>query len=78
MTAAFQALLKRPWIWSFVGAGVVSPVGAVLGALTMAMAASPLLTFMRIPPDWQVGANGAILIIVLAARVAITRKGSDR
>jgi ribose transport system permease protein len=61
----------------FVG-GVVSPVGAVLGALTMAMAASPLLTFMHIPPDWQVAANGAILIIVLAARVAITRKGSDR
>ena len=23
MTAAFQTLLKRPWIWSFVGAGVV-------------------------------------------------------
>jgi len=61
----------------FVG-GVVSPVGAVIGALTMAMAASPLLTFMRIPPDWQVGANGAILIIVLAARVIITRKGSER
>ena len=61
----------------FVG-GVVSPIGAVIGALTMAMAASPLLTFMRIPPDWQVAANGAILIIVLAARVIITRKGSER
>src|SRR5271163_4804933 len=23
MTAAFQTLLKRPWIWSFVGAAVV-------------------------------------------------------
>ena len=23
MTGAFQTLLKRPWIWSFVGAGVV-------------------------------------------------------
>ena len=23
MTAAFRTLLKRPWIWSFVGAGVV-------------------------------------------------------
>src|ERR1700727_3239379 len=23
MTAAFQTLLARPWIWSFVGAGVV-------------------------------------------------------
>ena len=56
----------------FVG-GKVSPIGAVLGELTMAMAASPLLTFMRIPPDWQVAANGAILIIVLAARVLISR-----
>jgi ribose transport system permease protein len=61
----------------FVG-GKVSPIGAVLGALTMAMAASPLLTFMHIPPDWQVAANGAILIIVLAARVLISRSGTDR
>ena len=57
----------------FVG-GRVSPIGAVIGALTLALAASPLLTFMHIPPDWQVGANGAILIIVLAARAAIGRK----
>ena len=57
----------------FVG-GRVSPIGAVAGALTLALAASPLLTFMHIPPDWQVGANGAILIIVLAARVLISRK----
>jgi ribose transport system permease protein len=57
----------------FVG-GRVSPVGAVIGALTLALAASPLLTFMHIPPDWQVAANGAILIIVLAARVLISRR----
>ena len=57
----------------FVG-GRVSPIGAVIGALTLAMAASPLLTFMHIPPDWQVAANGAILIIVLAARVLISRR----
>ncbi len=60
----------------FVG-GRVSPVGAVIGALTMAMAASPLLTFMHVPPDWQVAANGAILIIVLAARVLISRKEAN-
>ena len=59
----------------FVG-GRVSPIGAVIGALTLALAASPLLTFMRIPPDWQVGANGAILIIVLAARALIARRES--
>ncbi len=61
----------------FVG-GKVSPIGAVLGAQTMAMAASPLHTFMNIPPDWQVAANGAILIIVLAARVLISRNGAER
>jgi ribose transport system permease protein len=61
----------------FVG-GRVSPIGAVIGALTLALAASPLLTFMRIPPDWQVAANGAILIIVLAARVLISQRGSER
>jgi ribose transport system permease protein len=54
----------------FVG-GRVSPVGAVLGALTLTLAASSLLTFLHIPPDWQVGANGAILIVVLTARVLI-------
>jgi ribose transport system permease protein len=59
----------------FVG-GRVSPNGAVIGALTLALAASPLLTFMHIPPDWQVGANGAILIIVLAARALISRQES--
>jgi ribose transport system permease protein len=61
----------------FVG-GRVSPIGAVIGALTLAMAASPLLTFMHIPPDWQVAANGAILVIVLAARVLISQKGTER
>src|SRR3569832_1784970 len=45
----------------FVG-GRVSPIGAVIGALTLALASSSLLSFMRIPLDWQIGANGAILI----------------
>ena len=58
----------------FVG-GRVSPIGAVIGALTLALAAGSLLTFMHIPPDWQVAANGVILILVLAARVLISRKG---
>src|SRR3569833_640207 len=58
--------------------GRVSPVGAVIGALTLALAASPLLTFMHIPPDWQIGANGAILIVVLTARVLISRREARR
>ncbi|MBV9492477.1 MAG: ABC transporter permease [Verrucomicrobia bacterium] len=57
----------------FVG-GRVSPVGAVVGALTLTLAGS-LLNFMRISPDWQVGAQGAILIIVLAARAVINQAG---
>jgi ribose transport system permease protein len=56
----------------FVG-GRVSPIGAVIGALTLAVAASSLLSFMHLPPDWQVGANGIILIVILAARVLISR-----
>ena len=61
----------------FVG-GLVSPIGAVIGALTLTLASTHLLGFMRIPPDWQVGANGAILVIVLAARVLISQKGRER
>jgi ribose transport system permease protein len=55
----------------FVG-GRVSPAGAVIGALTLTLTKS-LLDFMRIPPDWQIGSYGAILIVVLALRAAINR-----
>jgi ribose transport system permease protein len=55
----------------FVG-GRVSPVGAVIGAITLTLAAS-FLSFLRISPDWQIGAQGAILIIVLALRALINR-----
>jgi len=55
----------------FVG-GRVSPVGAVLGAITLTLSA-PFLTFIHIPPDWQIGAQGGILIIVLALRAVIDR-----
>ena len=57
----------------FVG-GRVSPVGAVIGAMTLTLAGS-FLSFLRIPPDWQIGAQGAILIIVLALRALIDRTG---
>lgn len=55
----------------FVG-GRVSPTGAVIGAVTLALAGS-FLSFLRLNPDWQIGAQGAILIIVLALRVLISR-----
>lgn len=56
---------------SFVG-GRVFAVGAVLGAMTLTLAAS-FLTFMHINPDWQIGAQGFILVAVLAIRAALTR-----
>jgi ribose transport system permease protein len=31
------------------------------------------LSFLRLNPDWQIGAQGAILILVLALRVLIDR-----
>lgn len=53
--------------------GRVSAVGAVLGALTLTLAGS-FLTFLRLSPDWQIGAQGAILIIVLAIRLGLNRR----
>ncbi len=58
----------------FVG-GRISPIGAVIGALTLALASS-FLSFLRISPDWQIGAQGAILIIVLALRLVLNRAES--
>lgn len=60
---------------SFTG-GIVSPVGAVIGALTLTLAGS-FLTFIRLSPDWQIGAQGVILILVLAARLLV-RQGAAR
>lgn len=55
--------------------GKVSPTGAVIGALTLTLAAS-FLSFLRLSPDWQIGAQGAILILVLTARLLFSRKGA--
>jgi ribose transport system permease protein len=52
--------------------GRISPAGAVLGAMTLTLAGS-FLSFLRLNPDWQIGAQGVILIIVLALRVLINR-----
>jgi ribose transport system permease protein len=53
--------------------GRVSAVGAVIGALTLTLAGS-FLTFLRLSPDWQIGAQGAILILVLAIRLLLGRR----
>lgn len=60
----------------FVG-GRVSAVGAVIGAVTMTLAGS-FLSFLKLNPDWQIGAQGAILIIVLALRVLLNRAEARR
>jgi ribose transport system permease protein len=60
----------------FVG-GRVSVWGAVLGAITLTLAAS-FLAFLNISPDWQVGMQGAILIIVLSLRVLLQRSGDAK
>jgi ribose transport system permease protein len=57
---------------SFTG-GIVSPVGTVIGALTLSLAGS-LLSFLQVPPTWQIGAQGVILFLVLAGRVLLTEK----
>lgn len=56
--------------------GLVSPIGAVLGAITLTLAGS-FLSFVNVSTDWQIGAQGIILIIVLAGR-AITAKGEKQ
>ncbi len=55
----------------FIG-GRVSALGAVIGALTLTLAGS-FLSFLRISPDWQIGAQGMILIAVLALRLLLNR-----
>lgn len=57
--------------------GRVSPIGAVLGALVMTLAAS-FLSFLRLNPDWQIGVQGAILILVLALRALLDRLGEQK
>lgn len=52
--------------------GRISPIGAVIGALTLTLAGS-FLSFLRISPDWQIGAQGAILIVVLGLRLLLNR-----
>lgn len=58
---------------SFIG-GKVSPIGATLGAITLGIAAS-FLSFLNIAPKWQIGLQGAILIIVLSMRILLSARG---
>ncbi|MER0240179.1 ABC transporter permease [Fulvimarina sp. MAC8] len=55
--------------------GIVSPIGTVIGALTLALAGS-LLSFLQVPPTWQIGAQGFILFLVLAGRLLLGERPS--
>jgi ribose transport system permease protein len=57
---------------SFSG-GVISPIGAVIGALTLSLTGS-LLSFLQVPATWQIGAQGGILFLVLAGRIILSEK----
>jgi len=54
--------------------GKVSAIGAVLGACTMTLVGT-LLTFLRISPDWQIGAQGLIILGVLLLNTIEMRTG---
>jgi ribose transport system permease protein len=48
-----------------------------MGAATLLLVNS-LLTFLKLPPDWQIGAQGVVLIAVLALRMLVERGGQRR
>lgn len=52
--------------------GIISPIGTVIGAMTLALTAS-LMSFLQVSPVWQTGAQGAVLFLVLAGRVLAQR-----
>ncbi len=61
---------------SFSG-GTVSAVGVVLGACTMTMVGT-LLTFLKVSPDWQIGTQGIIILVVLFVNSQLKKKGRVR
>jgi ribose/xylose/arabinose/galactoside ABC-type transport system permease subunit len=50
--------------------GVVSPIGAIFGAIIMLLSSS-LLSFLNISTDWQLSVQGGLLVLVLALRVLL-------
>lgn len=58
----------------FVG-GVVAPMGAVAGAVVVVLIGS-ILTFLNFSSDYQIGAQGLILVLALAVRAVRVRRES--
>jgi|GEM_PF-2893462 len=42
------------------------------------MLAQSFLTFLSVPSDWQIGAQGMILIVILALRLTLSRMETAR
>lgn len=57
--------------------GKVSAVGAVLGACVMTLVGT-LLTFLQVSPDWAIGAQGGILIVVLFLNGVVGTRGTSK
>lgn len=53
--------------------GIVSPIGAIIGAFVMLLT-GVLLSFLNVSPDWQLSVQGTLLILVLAARLLQRRR----
>ena len=83
-TSADANIAQRYTLLSIAGAilggseffgGIVAPAGAVVGALALALAGS-VLTFLHLGADWQVGAQGVILVAVLTLRALVAPKAA--
>ncbi|WP_230492500.1 ABC transporter permease [Martelella alba] len=55
--------------------GIISPIGAVVGAIIMLLTGS-VLSFMNVSTDWQLCLQGGLLILVLSLRAFTARRGS--
>ncbi|TCL03155.1 ABC transporter permease [Sodalis ligni] len=60
----------------FVG-GIISPVGAVIGAIIMLLTGS-VLSFLNVSTDWQLCLQGCLLILVLSLRAFAGKQGDSR
>lgn len=59
----------------FVG-GIISPVGAVIGAIIMLLTGS-VLSFLNVSTDWQLCLQGCLLILVLSLRAFAGKQGDN-
>lgn len=54
--------------------GIISPIGAVVGAIIMLLTGS-VLSFLNVSTDWQLCLQGGLLILVLSLRAFTARRG---